>query len=221
VIWRIGGANGCWYTREVYEMGDPVPATSLYFGMGGMCNPDTDGEREVRALGREIPFDTLPAATRVTIGSGRIRTTALESDGLRRAEYGFIDTEHGVPCTPTLARDGIERCLPNGGELEYFTTPNCTVPRQFAVRTLDSCEQTFPDLAHIMALDYTPPVVACGNGNSAVMSATAEVQPGTLYERNEASVCVPAMWNRDEWRVYELGAEILPREFAAFEHIVE
>jgi hypothetical protein len=42
-----------------------------------------------------------------------------------------------------------------------------------------------------------------------------------VYQLNEANACVPAMWDRDEMRVYELGAEILPREFAAFEHVVE
>jgi hypothetical protein len=59
------------------------------------------------------------------------------------------------------------------------------------------------------------------NGNYGVMAAGAEVMPGTSYQRDENNACVPATWDRDQMRVYALGAEIPPREFAAFDHVVE
>jgi hypothetical protein len=219
-IWRSPEPNTCHYTREIYRMGDEVASTSLYYGMAGTCRPDTNGEREVHALGEQIPFDALPPVERLQLGSGRIRTNVLESGGLRRrAEYEFIDTLRGTRCSPFLARDGKERCLPDLGYLgEYFITPNCIGRRSF-VNVWDSCGTPFPE--EIFALDYTDPVVACGRGNYGVMSAGAEVVQGTVYQLNDANACVPVMWDRAQMRIYELGAEILPREFAEFEHVVE
>jgi hypothetical protein len=219
---RAAPGSVCRYERTLVELGPRATPASVYFGQGQACEPASSGGRELYEPGAEVPFAELAPAQRVDVGSGRIHTRMLVADGARGVDTGLVDRDFEQPCHPRLTRDGVMRCLPTRGFVvrAYYVDSECARSARVGMMLAecDGSADGYPPTPVIV--EGEPPVIACGKPVSKIYAAGTEHLPGTVYERN-GDVCSPIMWERSDYRMYELGEEIAPDRFVAVDEIIE
>ena len=167
------------------------------------------------------PLSDWTLASQVSVGGGRLTTPVWKiGDATLAPPYPFVpmflredtgrprtfhDTALGVDCVPRSAADGALRCLPMQGGVAYSDAA-CTVP--------------------VAAYAFggttgTPLYVARGSfpsgdiqdGQFTIFSAGAPRSDVGLYHLDPDGAC----YRSDGFALFELGPEVPPASFAAFE----
>lgn len=138
-------------------------------------------------------------------GSRLTQRSLRGEDGSLQPWGGWVDSHHGVECSPALASDGWMRCLPLGHQADLFADEDCTT-MAVGIPWREGCHDDPPRFAHT----WEP--LTCGGSRYFVFVVGGELREAF---RMVGDNCVPADM---EGRVaFALLDEVPPSSFVRFE----
>jgi hypothetical protein len=143
-----------------------------------------------------------PALFGVVSGS-RVRAMFYDGGGGALLFRGWFDSELGIPCTFTRARNGVMRCLPSGQPAVFFDS-TCTAP------VWGTACRTAPPPAYVTALVPGPAGIAYALGDPYTDAVRNNRDAGYCSDYVKGSG--PFGWS---WSYYGVGAEIPSERFVA------
>lgn len=206
--------------RRIYKVGAGVSSTVYSRGLidgEEVCSREGVTLLDVYERGDEV---SLAGAARWLEGSGRIRRRMLGSEGIGTPD-GFRDVDLGVDCAPTVASDGVSRCLPTHGAQAWesssvgYTDPLCTE----AISLASSFSEDGSAPASTIAFTSSFPSLPNCDGSTTFHTLERELLPGELYLMLDA--CRAVWWDRPRERRYVVGAELPPERFVELLDVID
>lgn len=149
----------------------------------------------------------------ITFSSGtriKARTTTITMATTDGAQYsfayfaGWLDSQRNEACTPSLASDGVTRCLPSAGAMGAFADAACSIPAAYYI---ESCGSAPPAYVSV------PPIATCPPAAGPKLFASGP--PTTNYYSKSGTTCSGPNTIAG-WTWYPTsGPEIDPKLFVA------
>jgi hypothetical protein len=177
----VQDASLCDNGSRLVELGAPHAGTA-YAWSNGACTADANPAFEIV---RELPLDSLAAATRVIApGDGRLRLASWRTADGYDAAGGLWDAARDDFCTP-LVDAGTDRlvCAPLGlGARRLFTDDTCDA---------SSFTMVVPSCRHRSTAVWTLPTdmrpFGCASARRSILASDVLVAPGPLFEWRRGS----------------------------------
>jgi hypothetical protein len=173
VVFRSNCAEDVTY----HGLGPTVDPAALHVrDAAGACVASPLRGIQAFLLGASIPVTAFAEATFSDVGGDRVRRRGLSAPGSAVVAWGeLIDARTNASCAPSLARDGIERCLPTVTALvDLFADDACVIPAFTRPRT--GCDESAPSFVRVM-----------GEAGASVFQVTEELE-GVFELRGDACV---------------------------------
>ncbi len=124
------------------------------------------------------------------------------------------DAVHQAPCQPTIADDGVLRCMPSATDLSY-ADPSCTVP------VVTAYHQTGCDAAPApkFGREVVPPSKACEPGRTRLRTVGAPTTLSAYYVKSGSSCLIAS--SPSSFDFYAVGAEVPSSEFTELSRTVK